>query len=425
MCPVENHMKLSLKYAFLLCVSFCALAIISQNCFAQTFSSSIAGTVTDASGSVVPGTNVHLLNMSTHDTREAVSSAAGTYRFDNLLPGTYQIAADASGFKAFVQSNMILPASTAATVNIPLALGGVEQKVQVTAEAVLLDTETANNTATLDTHLITSLPNSYRNPLNFVFALAGTTEGQAGLTSRSGSFDQNGSMFGLTGGRTGNAQILIDGAPSTAVDWGGLFVAPNNDAVQEQQIVQNVYDAQYERSGSGVVTLITKSGSQNFHGTVYDYFRNSGLDANSWYNNRNDAPRGLLHRNQFGVTFSGPIWRSRHLFFFAAYEGLRQPKTDATTLTVPTGAERNGDFSHTYNPDGSLQVIYNPFSTHQVTDSLGHTYYTRDPFPGNIIPSNCSIQWVKTSSICILRPTGLVRVSMTPTTISSKVAVRL
>src|SRR3954471_3453375 len=127
MCPVENHMKLSLKYALLLC-AFCALAIISQNCFAQTFSSSIAGTVTDASGSVVPGTNVHLLNMSTHDTREALSSAAGTYRFDNLLPGTYQIAADASGFKAFVQSNMILPASTAATVNIPLALGGVEQK---------------------------------------------------------------------------------------------------------------------------------------------------------------------------------------------------------------------------------------------------------------------------------------------------------
>ncbi len=388
MCPVENHMKLNLKCALLVCISFCTFAIIAQGCFAQTFSSSIAGTVTDPSGSVVPGTNVHLLNMSTHDTREAVASAAGTYRFDNLLPGTYQIAADASGFKAFVQSNMILPASTAATVNIPLSLGGVEQKVQVTAEAVLLDTETANNTATLDTHLITSLPNSYRNPLNFVFALAGTTEGQAGLTSRSGSFDQNGSMFGLTGGRTGNAQILIDGAPSTAVDWGGLFVAPNNDAVQEQQIVQNVYDAQYERSGSGVVTLITKSGSQNFHGTVYDYFRNSGLDANSWYNNRNDAPRGLLHRNQFGVTFGGPISRSRHLFFFAAYEGLRQPKTDATTLTVPTDAERNGDFSHTYNPDGSLQVIYNPFSTHQVTDSLGHTYYTRDPFPGNIIPSN-------------------------------------
>src|SRR5437763_779893 len=357
-------MKLSLKCALLLSVSLCGLTIIAPNCFAQTFSSSIAGTVTDPSGSVVPGTNVHLLNMGTHDTREAVSSAAGTYRFDNLLPGTYQIAADASGFKAFVQSNMILPASTAATVNIPLALGGVEQKVQVTAEAVLLDTETANNTATLDTHLITSLPNSYRNPLNFVFALAGTTEGQAGLTSRSGSFDQFRSMFGLNRGRTGNEQVLIDGASSTAVDWGGLLVAPVNDSVQEQQVVQNVYDAQYERAGAGVVTLVTKTGGQTYHASVYDYMRNSAFDANSWSNNRNGAPKGLFHRNQFGVTFSGPISRSRHLFFFGAYEGLRQPETDSIgPITVPTAAERNGDFSHTYDENGNLLVIYNPFTS--------------------------------------------------------------
>jgi hypothetical protein len=378
------------KSALLLCLSLCVIAIIAQSCFAQTFSSSIAGTVTDPSGSVVQGTKVHLMNMGTHDTRETVSTTAGTYRFDNLLPGTYQITAEAAGFKAFVQSNMILNASTAATVDIPLTVGGVEQQVQVTAEAVLLDTESASNTATLDSHLIESLPNSYRNPLNFVFALSGTTEGQAGLTSQSGSFDQNGSMFGLNGGRTGNAQILIDGASSTAVDWGGLLVAPTNDAVQEQQIVQNVYDAQYERSGSGVVTLVTKSGGQNFHGSVYDYFRNSALDANSWYNNNQQplVPKGLFHRNQFGATFGGPISRSHHLYFFGAYEGLRQPETDSTKLTVPTAAERSGDFSHTYNPDGSLMVIYNPFSTHQVVDSAGTPYQTRDPFPGNVIPSS-------------------------------------
>src|SRR5207248_3725383 len=109
--------------------------------------------------------------------------------------------------------------------------------------------------------------------------------------SRSTSFDQNGSSFGLNGGRSGNEQILIDGAPSTAVDWGGLLVAPTNDSVQEQQIVQNVYDAQYERAGAGVVTLVTKSGTQSFHGSVYDYMRNSALDANSWSNDRNGAPK--------------------------------------------------------------------------------------------------------------------------------------
>src|SRR5947209_10934787 len=301
------YMRVNPKVLFLVAVFFCMIAGMVPCGFAQTFSSSIAGTITDPSGSVVGGVKVHLRNMNTNDTREAASTTAGTYRFDNLLPGTYEITAEAAGFKAFVQSNMILRASTAATIDVPLSVGAVSERVQVTGEAVLLDTESATNTATLDSHLIESLPNSYRNPLNFVFALSGTTEGQAGLTSQSGSFDQNGSMFGLNGGRTGNAQVLIDGASSTAVDWGGLMVAPTNDAVQEQQIVQNVYDAQYERSGAGVVTLVTKGGSQAFHGEVYDYFRNSALDANSWSNDRNGAPKGLFHRNQFGATFGGPV----------------------------------------------------------------------------------------------------------------------
>jgi carboxypeptidase family protein/TonB-dependent receptor-like protein len=382
-------MRFSRKQIFSLCISFCVLAILVQACFAQTFSSSITGTVTDPTGSVVQGAKVRLRNMGTNDSREAVSNSVGLYRFDNLLPANYEITAEASGFKSYVRREMILPANTAATVNVPLSLGGTTEKVQVTAAAVLLDTESANNTATLDSQLIQSLPNSYRNPLNFVFALAGTTEAQAGLTSRSTSFDQNGSMFGLNGGRSGNAQILIDGANSTAVDWGGLIVSPTNDSVQEQQVVQNVYDAQYQRSGAGVVTLVTKSGGQSYHGSVYDYMRNSALDANSWSNNRNGAPKGLFHRNQFGATFGGPISRSHHLYFFGAYEGLRQPETDSIgPITLPTAAERAGDFSQTFNPDGSLQVIYNPFSSHLVTDSQGNTYYTRDPFPGNTIPAN-------------------------------------
>ncbi len=378
-----NFSKLTLLFG----VSLFILAMAFSGA-AQTFSASIAGVVTDPTGSVMQGVKVRLLNMNTNDIREAVSNSAGLYRFDNLLPGTYEMTAEAPGFRRYVQSNMVLRASTAATVNVPLVIGATSEKVQVTAQAVLLDTESANNSATLDSQLIQSLPNSYRNPLNFVFALAGTTEAQAGLTTRSGSFDQNGSMFGLNGGRSGNAQILIDGANSTAVDWGGLIVSPTNDFVQEQQVVQNVYDAQYQRSGAGVVTLVTKSGGQTYHGSVYDYMRNSALDANSWSNNRNGAPKGLFHRNQFGATFGGPIYRSHHLYFFGAYEGLRQPETDSMgPITVPTAAERNGDFSQTFNPDGSLQVIYNPFSTHQVTVG-GNTYFTRDPFPGNKIPAN-------------------------------------
>ena len=379
-------MGFSPKRVVLVFVSLFVLAAIVPSCFAQTFSASIAGVVQDPSGSVVPSTKVHLRNMDTNDIRETVTNPQGSYKFDNLLPGTYEITAEAPGFRPYTRTNMILRANTAATVNVPLAVGSTEQKVDVTAEAILLDTESATNATTLDDHLIASLPNSYRNPLNFVFALAGVTEAQSGQTSRSNSFDQMGSQFGLNGGRTGNEQILIDGAPSTAVDWGGLFVAPNSDAVQEQQIVQNVYDAQYQRSAAGVVTLVTKSGSNAYHGTVYDYFRNSALDANLWANGLTDpvSPKGLFHRNQFGATFGGPVSKSHHVYFYVDYEGMRQPDIESSGfITVPTAKMHQGDFSELPYP------IYNPFTTRQVCcDTSGNPYFTRDPFPGNKIPQN-------------------------------------
>jgi hypothetical protein len=373
----------SIALAFLLFAFVCG----SHMCQAQTFSASIAGTVKDQSGAVVSGAQVELQNMDTKDTRKVPSAADGSYKFNNLLPGTYQITVSAAGFNAFQQQNMLLRANTAATVDVTLQVGGTQQEVRVSSEALLVDTESANNSVTMDSALIEALPNNTRNPLNFVFALAGTTEGQGGMTSRSTSYDQNASVFGLSGGRTATSEILIDGAPSTAIDWGGLMVSPMQDSVQEQQVVQNEFDVQYERGGSGVVTLVTKSGSDAFHGEVYDYMRNDAFDANTWSNNFNGAPRGKFHRNQFGGNIGGALWRRHKLYFFAAYEGLRQPETDSSgLLTVPTAAERKGDFSHTYNPDGTLAVIYNPFSTHQVTDAKGHTYYTRDPFPNNQIP---------------------------------------
>lgn len=370
---------------------FCALAILplSQLCSAQTFSASITGIVTDPAGGLVANAQVHIKNMDTNDSRDALSSSDGSYKFDNLLPGTYQVTAEAQGFKTYVQEHMVLRANIAASVNIPLQVGSTQQKVEVTAEAVLVDTETANNSVTMDSHLIESLPNNTRNPLNFVFSLAGTTEAQGNMTSRSQTFDQLFSMFGLNGGRTGDEQILIDGAPSTAMDWGGLMASPMNDSVQEQQVATNVYDAEYERSGMGVVTLITKGGTNSFHGEVYDYLRNSALDANIWSNDEFGQPKGQFKRNQFGGNIGGPILKRYNLFFFGAYEGLRQPDTENSGLqTVPTQAEKSGNFSQSLTSSGAPDIIYNPLSTTLVTDSQGNTYYTRTPFAGNMIPSN-------------------------------------
>ncbi len=368
-----------------LCLLLAAFA--GQTASAQTFSASISGTVTDSSGAVVPAAQLQLRNINTQDIRVERSDTKGSYTFQNLLPGTYEITVTAGGFEKFIQSNMVLEASTAATVNISLRIGTAEERVVVSGSSVLLNTEDATNSVTLDSQLIQALPQSTLQPLNFVYDLAGTTAAQGGMTSRSISFDQYGSTFGINGGRSGESEILIDGAPSTAIDWGGLMVSPIQASVQEQQVIDNVYDAQYERAGEGVVTLITKSGGPHFHGEAYDYMLNSGLNANLWSNDLNNAPKGKFHREQFGADTGGPLWASHHLFFFGGYEGLRQPETDNSGLdTMPTPAEVKGDFSHTYNSQGQEAVIYNPFSSTVVTDSEGNTYYTRTAFPDNMIP---------------------------------------
>ena len=388
------HLLENLKEAFRgrVCATLILSLILSVYAaplsFAQSFASSITGLVTDPTGAPVQGAAVELKNMATNDIHPASSGPNGSYDFQNLAPGTYQISVTAQGFKTFIQQNLTLRANTGASVNVPLEIGGTEQKIEVTAAATLVDTETANNSVTMDSHLINALPNSTRNPLNFVFAIAGTTEAPGGQTQKSGSFDQMSSNFGINGGRTGDEQILIDGASSQAIDWGGLIVSPLQDSVQEQQIIQNTYDSQYQRGGAGIVTLITKGGSNQFHGEAYDYLQNSALNANTWYNNKNGVAKGQFKQNQFGGNVSGPLLKRWNLFFFGGYEGLRQPNTlSSGLLTVPTQAERGGDFSHSLNADGSPVAIYNPFST-TTTNSGNSTGYTRAPFAGNIVPSN-------------------------------------
>lgn len=376
-----------LTKSVLLCAA--AALFLSQFAIAQTFTSSITGVVSDPSAASVAGANVELKNLGTNDVRDFTSQNDGAFQFNNLQPGTYELTVTSRGFKTFVQSNLILQANVNTTVNVPLEVGGTQQKVEVTASAVLLDTETANNTVTMDNHLIESLPNNTRNPLNFVFAVAGTTPAPSGSgqTNNYNTLDQQSSNFGINGGRTGEAEILIDGAPSQAVDWGGLMVSPLQDSIQEQQIVQNTYDSQYERGGGGIVMLITKGGTNQFHGEAYDYLQNSALDANSWTNNKNGAPKGQFKQNQFGGNISGPLLKRWNLFFFGGYEGLRQPNTqNSGLLTVPTQAERAGDFSAALNADGTPDLIYNPFST-TALDNTGSNY-TRTQFPNNKIPSN-------------------------------------
>ncbi len=352
----------------------------------QTFTSSITGVVTDPSGAPVSNAKVVLRNMGTNDERQNATHNDGSYQFTNLNPGTYQVTVTAPGFETLLKSDLVLQSNVAATVDAALTLGKQEQQVEVSGSAVLVDTQTANNTVTFDNQLIQALPNNTRNPLNFVFAVAGTTQAPGGQTQTSGSLDQMSSNFGLSGGRTGEEEILIDGAPSQAVDWGGLMVSPLQDSVQEEQIVQNSYDAQYQRAGAGIVMLITRGGTNKFHGEAYDYLQNSALNANSWYNNEYGFPRSEFKQNQFGGNIGGPLYKRWNLFFFGGYEGLRQPNTQTTLTTVPTQAERSGNFSSSFNADGTPNLIYNPFTTMALDNSGAN--FTRTAFPNNQIPSS-------------------------------------
>ncbi len=383
--------------ARLLRIFLAILAItLSQFATGQTFTSSISGIVTDPTGASIANANVELKNMATNDVRSDTTHDDGSYQFSNLNPGTYQITVTAPGFKTYIQQNLVLQAQIASTVNVSLEVGGTTEKVEVTATAMLLDTETANNAVTMESRLIENLPNGTRNPLNFVFSLAGTTAPPGGQSGRFQPLDQLTSNFGLNGGRTGEESILVDGAPSQAIDWGGIFVSPLQDSVQEQQVLINTYDAQYERSGAGIVTLITKGGTMDFHGEAYDYLQNSFFNANDWQDNKVGNPRGNYKQNQFGGNFGGPLVKRWNLFFFGGYEGLRQPNSQNTgLLSVPTQAERNGDFSQSRiadpnNPSSTIPItIYNPFSTTPVTDASGNVAgYTRQPFANNVIPSN-------------------------------------
>jgi len=271
--------------------------VLPLSCFGQAFMSSITGTVTDPTGAAVPGAQVELRNVNTNDVHEGSTQGDGTFQFNNLIPGTYQIAVVAPGFKTYIEQNLELKAQVATSINVPLAIGGTQERVEVTASAALVDTQTANTAATMETRLVQDLPNAARNPLNFVFALAGTTAPPIGQSGKFQVTDQMTSNCGLNGGRTGSASILIDGAPSQAIDWGGLLVSPLQDSVQEQQVVTNNYDAQFQRGGSGIVTLITRGGTAQYHGEGFDFLQKDVFNANGWANNKYEVPRGEFMQN--------------------------------------------------------------------------------------------------------------------------------
>ena len=342
---------------------------------AQEFRATVNGRVTDASGAAVPGVTITARNPQTNETATATSNEEGNYAIPFLKPGTYLITAEASGFKKTTQEQL-LEVSQTATINLQLQVGDVTEVVTVTSDTALLDESKADRGLVIDNTRVTELPLNARNPFMLSTLAPGITYNGPAIYQR--PFD-NGAIadWSINGGQNRNNEFLMDGAPNNSIAGGNnIAYVPPVDAVQEFKIITNGYDAQYGRSAGGTVNVTTKSGGNDFHGTVYEFARRKFLDANLFLNNAQKRERSDHLLDQYGFVINGPVYLPRFgeggpsfysgkdkSFFNFSYEGYREKSPLSATLTYPDAAQRLGDFSNLRNANGDLIVIYEPNSS--------------------------------------------------------------
>lgn len=356
----------------------CLVVLVTGIAAGQSFTASVRGTVADASGAAVPGAKVVITESDRNIPHHTVTDEAGRYFITALPPGTYSFSVEASGFKKYVQSDFPLAVQQQATIDVQLQVGDVSTAVEVTGQAPLLNTTIASLGQVVENKYILSLPNLGRDSL----ALAYLTPGVVGSAGRRGDTSTN---FVANGSRNSTSDVLVDGATVTTVEQNSgitdLKYKPSVDAVQEFKMQTNFFPAEYGQTGGAVINMITKSGTNEFHGTGYYFFRHSDLNANGWFQNRAGSARPYYRRDQLGGVLGGPVKKNK-TFFFANYEYTKSKSPLGYTATFPTMDQRNGDFSKTFQSNGQLIQLYNPFDT--FINAGGSV--ERRPFSGNLIP---------------------------------------
>ncbi|HEY3456445.1 MAG TPA: TonB-dependent receptor [Bryobacteraceae bacterium] len=351
----------------------------------QVERASLAGTVTDNSGAVVPGVTLKVTNEATNTAANLQTDAAGDYRAVNLTPGSYAIEAEKPGFQRYVTRGLVLQVAQEARLDIQLQLGGVEQTIVVSGTAALLQTEGSTVGQVIDTKPIETLPLNGRNIVQLAVLAPGVTGlsyAQTGTINsglRPDELRPGGTTLLANGARDSSNQLLLDGIDNTEMISQTFVVRPPVEGVQEFKAITNNAGAEYGRAGGAVLVTSTKSGGNSFHGSAFEYMRNSSLDAKNFFD-RADLPIPQYQLNQFGASVSGPIVRN-HTFFFADYEGYREKQGQTKVITVPTIAAKTGNFAGV-----ARNGIFDPASTTAVT-SGGTTTYTRTRFPNDLIPA--------------------------------------
>jgi hypothetical protein len=355
-------------------VMWCAIG----SALGQMTTGTILGSVTDPSGASIPRARVTVTNTGTGISRSFVTRADGRYVIPYLIPGAYSVSAEKQGFKTITQTGITLQVDQTARIDLTLQVGAVTQRVAVSTQAPVLQTQTSGEGTVITGSKMVSMPLNLREFADLVNLTPGTTVNSVGpgdlASSFSGDNPQAIDSSSANGIESDANNWTIDGISDNEQQFSILSVSPSLDAIQEFNVGNNNYSAEFGLAGGAEVQIVIKSGTNQFHGDAFEFFRSSGLEANNFFSNASGLAIAPYHQNQFGANIGGPIKKDR-TFFFVDYEGLRTIQGQTGLSTIPTTAQRNGDFSEAGNP-----VIYDPFSL----NSAGQP----QPFSGNVIPSS-------------------------------------
>jgi len=358
---------------------FAILFAIPMMLFGQGYFGTVSGEITDSSGAVVPSAKVTLVDQQKGYHFAATSDNSGRYLFASVPPGSYSVSAELEGFEKAVRTGITLNVSENATANLRLNVATARQAVEVEAQSQALQTEDAVTGQVINRRFINDLPLVDRYVLDFVMLAPGMNN-----QSDQNSVNDTGTNFISNGSRGASADILMDGASITNFEPnGGITNAtytPSPDAVEEFKVQQTNFSAEYGFSGASVVNMITRSGTNSFHGSGYDFIRNKITDANNWFNNENGVPLPAVHRNNYGGTVGGPIIKNKTFFFFD-YNGTRSSDLSTHQAGVPSTAERSGDFGGLCAANGGK------FDANGLCSSIAGQLY--DPYSGTFqTPAN-------------------------------------
>ncbi|HUY15586.1 MAG TPA: carboxypeptidase regulatory-like domain-containing protein [Terriglobia bacterium] len=364
------------------CILVCLFA---ASAVAQTNLASVTGEVTDPKGKAVPNAKLIIRSPGMEFTRATISNGDGLYEFVGLKPGDYELQAEAAGFGVQAR-RFALEVSQRLRLDVAMPLGKVQQQVQVVGTAQGMQTSDASLGTVIEPEMTSQLPLNGRHLLDLALTIPNAHQGfgaQSGTTNPLYFRPGQNSALVLGGNRPNANYFLLDGSTDTDPTFSTLAFSPSPDAVEEFKVDTGGYSAEYGGAGGGQINIITKSGTGQFHGTVYEFIRNGALDARAF--NENQVPP--LVQNQFGASLGGPIQKGK-TFFFANYEGFRMSTLATQIETVPTLLERLGNFSQSgqtiYNPDSSYA---NPNFNPSLPVSKTNPKVIRNPFPGDAIPA--------------------------------------